>query len=101
VSFIEMPGTFTNEETTRSESLTSVRTRDLKTGRFVGAPTLVAKKLNLSTSVKRIMEGTTAGVIGGVAANQFPQNQRSTKKILKKMDPETTVTLKKKGNAHA
>jgi hypothetical protein len=95
-SFMEMPGTLINDDSTRTESLTAVRTRDLKSGRFVGAPTLVAKKLNMTTSVKRIMEGTTAGVIGGVAANQFPQNQRSTKKLLKKMDPETTVTLKKK-----
>ena len=42
VDFLEMPGAMTKPDT-REESLTAIRTRDLRTGRFVGAPTLVAK----------------------------------------------------------
>jgi len=81
-SFDEMPGTFASETDLREEQLTSIRTRDLKTGRFVGAPTLVAK----NRSVTRIAEGSVAGIVGGVAANQLPQNQRSTRRVLKKKE---------------
>ena len=54
MSFLEMPNFFNDEEwdetedlpaqpRTRTENLTAIRTRDLKTGRFVGAPSLVTK----------------------------------------------------------
>jgi hypothetical protein len=58
----------------------------------------VSKKFSL-TGFKGVAEGVTAGSIGGIVANQFPQNRTSSKKSLKKvekLDPKLSVTLKKK-----
>jgi hypothetical protein len=84
--FLEMPGMLPTED------LAKVRLRDVHTGRFVASPSLVYKKLSVSS----LFEGITAGSIGGVIANQVPQNRRSSKKALKRLDPNLSVGLKKK-----
>lgn len=111
MSFLEMPGTFTEdssaeddvtprEDGNQAERFTAIRVRDTKTGRFVAAPTLVAKKLSMPKGVTRIAEASTAGIIGGVIANQAPQNNRSwktNKKRLKEhLDDDMSVKLVKK-----
>lgn len=84
--FLEMPGMMP------TENLAQVRLRDVHTGRFVASPSLVYKKMSASS----VFEGIMAGSIGGVIANQVPQNRRSSKKALKKLDPKMSVTLKRK-----
>lgn len=97
--FLEMPNGVTEDSVdqsrVRAEDLTGIRLRDVKTGKFVAAPTLVAKKLS-PTTFKGLFEGIAAGSIGGIVANQFPQNRRDSKKSLKKLDPKLSVTLQKK-----
>lgn len=79
-SFLEMPGMFADPDT-RTEQLSTVRTRDVKTGRFVGAPTLVSKlaPINVGRKTGHALEvgsdlalygmlGTGAAAAGGGAA---------------------------------
>lgn len=108
MSFLEMPNAYAGdsseeaevtptEEGNQAERFTAIRVRDVKTGRFVAGPSLVAKAL--PRSVTRIAEGATAGLIGGVIANQAPQNNRSWKtnrKKLKKLEEDMSVKLVKK-----
>lgn len=85
------------EDGNQAERFTAIRVRDVKTGRFVAAPSLVTK--GMPKSVTRIMEASTAGIIGGVIANQAPQNNRSwktNKKKLKKLEDDLSVKLVKK-----
>lgn len=90
MSFLEMPNFLSNEEwdetedlpaqpRTRTENLTAIRTRDLKTGRFVGAPSLVTK------GWKDVFQ---SGVEAGA-------ERRKLKKKVKEMDSKLSVTLQK------
>jgi len=83
----------------RAESLTGIRLRDTKTGKFVASPSLVTKKFNIK-AFKGLGEATAAGVLAGFVANQLPQNKKTwgqtTKKVEQKLDPKLSVTLKKK-----
>jgi hypothetical protein len=80
-----MPNGFTEPEH-RTESLTQVRTRDLKTGRFVGAPTLVAKN--------KWLDRLSTGVGMSSDASTVRRKKKALKKV--KLDPNLSVTLKKK-----
>jgi hypothetical protein len=86
MDFLEMPGVFP-EKDVRAELLTQLRTRDVKTGRFVGAPTLVAK--NIGPALESASWAVPVGWLG--------IDRRKRKKQQKvKMDPKLSVTLKKK-----
>lgn len=89
MSFLEMPNFLSDEEAPetedlsadhrlRAEKLTAIRTRDLKTGRFVGSPSLVTKKWS-----DRFFDGATGGA------------DRKVKKKGQEMDAKMSVTLKK------
>lgn len=80
-----MPNEFTEPEQ-RRESLLMVRTRDVKTGRFVGAPTLVAKN--------KWLDRLTTGVEMSTDASTVRRKKKALKKV--KLDPNLSVTLKKK-----
>lgn len=77
---LEMPNEFTEPEQ-RRESLVMVRTRDVKTGRFVGAPTLIAKNKWLDRLTDTVV--TSSDV-------------RALRKKKQKMDPKLSVTLKRR-----
>lgn len=90
MSFLEMPNFFNDEEwdetedlpaqpRTRTENLTAIRTRDLKTGRFVGAPSLVTK------GWKDVFQ---SGVEAGA-------ERRKLKKKKQKLADDMSVTLRK------
>jgi len=92
VSFLEMPNFLSDEEApeagdpsaeprTRAEKLTSIRTRDLKTGRFVGSPSLVTKRW------KDIFQ---SGVESGAEYRRLKKKKRG-----QEMDAKMSVTLKK------
>jgi len=80
-----MPNEFTEPEQ-RKETLMMVRTRDVKTGRFVGAPTLIAKN--------RWLDRLTDTVTTGADVRELRQKKKQLKKV--KLDPNLSVTLKKK-----
>lgn len=90
MSFLEMPNFLSDEEASetedlsadprlRAEKLTSIRTRDLKTGRFVGSPSLVTKKWS-----DHFFDRATKGT-----------DYRKAKKKGQEMDAKMSVTLKK------
>jgi hypothetical protein len=82
-------------EPVRAERFTGLRVRDTKTGQFVAGPNphLVAKAFPWKTAATGLLSGT----VGGVIANQLPQNQKDSRKLKKKLpDPSVTLTPKKK-----
>jgi hypothetical protein len=100
MSFLEMPNSASEESSAeevvteggspaRVERLTAVRLRDLHTGRFVAAPSLVTKSFSL--------RGATETVFGGTAdVGNSRRVWRRTKKKVTALDPKLSVTLKKK-----
>jgi hypothetical protein len=104
MSFLEMPNSAAESSAdevlteggspARTESLTSIRLRDVKTGKFVAGAGLVTKRFNLR-SLQGLGEATAAGVAAGFIANQLPQNRRTWRGQKKKLDKDLSVGLKK------
>lgn len=88
VDFLDMPGMMAKPDT-RTEELTAVRTRDLKTGRFVGAPTLVSKGV-ADAALSTAAWGIPVGWLG------VDRTKNRKKRKLAQMDSSTTVSLERK-----